>query len=811
MNHNLQEHILNVSRHIAETRALTPLLNYVMDEAIKLVGAERGYVVMLRPDGSLDLRVKRGRGGEELVDAEDQVSKSILNQVVTTSQPLILQDAMHDPRFRGAESVVILGLRSIMCVPLISRGETIGAIYVENRSIRNHFRDDDLSPLILFANQAAVAIENARLFYELQKAHDVLEVRVEERTAELQIAVEQLEQEITERVRAEEALRKERDKVQRYLDIAPSIILALDVKGNITLLNREGRVILECEQKEVIGKNWFDTFLPEKVRETVKAVFEKLMGGDVESTEYVKNVVLTGKGNEKVIRWRNSLVRDNMGRIIGTLSAGEDITQHKRAEEALQASEERYRSVVENSPAGILIINDAYQFIYVNDELCRILGYPCEEIIGQDFREFLDEETRQFVITQYIRRQKGEQTPARYEFDIIRKDGQKRRVEISAALIKDSLGNIRTVGQILDITERKRTEAELQQAKETAEAANQAKSTFLANMSHELRTPLNGILGYVQILKHDPSVTEQQIEGLNIIEQNGQHLLTLINDVLDLAKIEAGKIELYPTYFQFPDFLRSITEIIRIRAEHKAIDFVFQPFDFCQNVPLNRLSIPAVRGDEKRLRQVLINLLGNAIKFTDKGGVTFKVGPVERKQAGASSDKAGRHSLLRFQIEDTGPGIVPAQLETIFQAFQQVGNQQKRLEGTGLGLTISRNLIQLMGGQLQVTSQPGQGSTFWFEIDLPVVSDWAELVRAEIEAEEKASTAVPALSLIAPPAEELAVLLELARMGDIEAIQEQAERLEQLDKQFKPFATELRRLAKGFQVNKIYHFLESHL
>ncbi len=185
MRRNLLEHILCVSRHMAETRALIPLLNYVMDEAIELVGADRGYVVLVRPDSTLDVRVKRGMGGVELEAAEDQVSTSILRRVVETSQPLVLRDAMKDPRFGESESVVILGLRSIMCVPLVSRGETIGAIYVENRSIRNRFSEDDLPLLILFANQAAVDIENARLFEALQKTRDELEIRVKERTAEL--------------------------------------------------------------------------------------------------------------------------------------------------------------------------------------------------------------------------------------------------------------------------------------------------------------------------------------------------------------------------------------------------------------------------------------------------------------------------------------------------------------------------------------------------------------------------------------------------------------------------------------------------
>jgi signal transduction histidine kinase len=186
MKRDLLEHILHISRNMAETRALTPLLNYVTDEAIKLVGAERGFVVLVQPDGAWDFRVKRGQGGVELKRAGDQVSTSVLNQVIETGEPLVLRDAMNDPHFNVFQSVVALKLQSIMCVPLVSRGETLGAIYVENRSIRNRFSEEDLPPLVLFANQAAVAIENAAI-------NENLEAQVATRTSELEQAKSQIE------------------------------------------------------------------------------------------------------------------------------------------------------------------------------------------------------------------------------------------------------------------------------------------------------------------------------------------------------------------------------------------------------------------------------------------------------------------------------------------------------------------------------------------------------------------------------------------------------------------------------------------
>ena len=268
----------------------------------------------------------------------------------------------------------------------------------------------------------------------------------------------------------------------------------------------------------------------------------------------------------------------------------------------------------------------------------------------------------------------------------------------------------------------KTTQIQLEAARLQAEAANRAKSVFLANMSHELRTPLNGILGYAQILKRQPLLNPQQNNGLRIIQQSGDHLLNLINDILDLAKIESGKMDLYLTDFHLPYFLRGISDIIQIRAEDKGIYFQYQPYDFQQENIINQLPT-GIRGDEKRLRQILINLLGNAVKFTDQGGVTLRVGP--------TAPPTAEQVHLRFQVADSGVGIAPDELIAIFEAFQQVGDQKKHAEGTGLGLAISYNLVQMMGGQLEVTSQPGQGTTFWFDINLQRASNVVETVESQ--------------------------------------------------------------------------------
>jgi signal transduction histidine kinase len=273
-------------------------------------------------------------------------------------------------------------------------------------------------------------------------------------------------------------------------------------------------------------------------------------------------------------------------------------------------------------------------------------------------------------------------------------------------------GQVRNILSKLDARERTQAAApELERgmveteraARHAAEAANRAKSQFLAGMSHELRTPLNAVLGYAQLLTMEGGLSARQARGLDTIHKSGEHLLALINDILDLARIEAGRTELYTEPVNLLDFLQTVVDIMRVKADEKCL-----AFEFDAGAGLAR----TVLADERRLRQVLLNLLGNAIKFTDNGKVTLRA---------AAQPKSPTTVQLHLDVEDTGVGLHAEDLERIFEPFEQVGDAQRRSGGTGLGLTITRALVNDMGGLIQVSSEPGRGTRFSVELPLSVV------------------------------------------------------------------------------------------
>jgi len=508
---------------------------------------------------------------------------------------------------------------------------------------------------------------------------------------------------ITERKQMELRLRQSEQLFRLAFENANSGMCLVDLQGRLMQVNDKMSAIFGYSRQELLGMTVNDLAYPDD-RTISPAYMSQAIEGLVESVTFDKRY-RHRDGHIIYCQVASSLVRDQQGQPLYFISQVQDVTARREAEEQLRASEQRFRLVVDHALDNIWTMGPDYRLRLLSPSIQSLVGYSVEEYLGLTLDRMLmpgSLAVAQAYFDRLDERQAAGLTladcPFRGEIELRAMDGSGIWTEIIVTPMEDGAGRLlEFAGVTRDIRERKRYEAQLEQAREAAETATQAKSEFLAHMSHEIRTPLNGVLGLAQVLRREPLSADQQ-DMVGRIQSAGQSLLAILNDILDFSKIEAGQLRLETRPFHLTGALARVKSLMGPTAQAKGLQV-----SIAAPEPLGPLL-----GDELRLEQVLLNLIGNAIKFTDRGEVALSPKLLE------SSATAVR---LRFEVRDTGIGIAPAALAGLFEPFTQAEmGISRRFGGTGLGLSICKRLVELMGGAIGVESEVGEGSTFWFEL-----------------------------------------------------------------------------------------------
>lgn len=539
---------------------------------------------------------------------------------------------------------------------------------------------------------------------ELYSVNETLEQRVierstaaEQRARQLAQANEELQHEITERRRIEESLEQERRLLHALMDHIPDSIYFKDRNGRFLRINR---ALAErfglFDHTEAVGKTDFDFFSEEHARPAFLDEQEVMDTGQPLVGKEEKEA--WSDGRERWVLTTKMPLRDPDGNVVGTFGLSRDITQRKQVEIAHRTSEERMRRLLDGAYDAFIAMDVNGRITEWNRQAEATFGWSRAEAVGQVLAETIIPPQYRVAhgrgLEQFLATGQGPVLNRRIEITALHRDGREFPVELTITPIR--LGESFLFASFIhDITDRKQAEAEVLQAREAAEAASRAKSEFLAVMSHEIRTPMNGIIGMTELALDTPLSSEQR-EYLQMVKASADALLAVINDILDFSKIEARKLQLETIDFCLRDLLGDTMKALALRAEQKGLELALH---VAPDVP------DALLGDPGRLRQVIINLIGNAFKFTEQGEVVVDVQVADATSKGH----------LQFSVRDTGIGIPAEKQALIFEAFTQGDSSMTRkYGGTGLGLAISARLVEIMGGHIWVESQVGQGSTFHF-------------------------------------------------------------------------------------------------
>ena len=515
--------------------------------------------------------------------------------------------------------------------------------------------------------------------------------------------------EVTDQKRAEEALRQSEERINSILGSLRDVVWSVTADGqSVHYMNPAtetvyGRKVREFYQDPGL---WLKITHPDDRQQILDSFTRLLETGSVDQ----EFRILRPDGQVRWLYNRSHAIRNSQGEVIRLDGISTDITERKQTEENLKL----YREIFAHSNEAVAILDPEFHFLEQNEAHRELLGFSDE-----DFRRMPPSALVGNEAFQRGREALAEAPSIRFETSMRTRSGKHLDVELSAFSILDREGKILCyAGMVRDVTAQKRVEQERQRAREAAEAANRAKSEFLANMSHEIRTPLNGVLGMTE-LALNTNLTEEQREYLTLVKTSGETLLTVINDILDFSKIEAGRLDINPINFELRDSLGDTLKTLSLRAHEKGLELALH---VTHDVPYR------VQGDPTRLRQIVVNLVGNAVKFTDHGEVVLHA---------TVESQTEKEIILHFTVTDTGIGIPSEKQRMIFAPFTQADSSAtRRYGGTGLGLAISRQLVELMGGRLWLESKVGKGSSFHFTIcvgpaspdgELPAPSDKVDL------------------------------------------------------------------------------------